>query len=100
VEVVNPSGKKNALDTATAAFDGTYEPGIYTVKASGEDLYKFAVNVDPSESNLGKIKISAGPPEAEETGGLVKVYRDIWRYFLWGAVMLFISEAVARSVFS
>ena len=100
VEVINPSGKKNALETATAAFDGTYEPGIYTVKASGKDLYKFAVNVDPSESNLEKIKISAGPPEAEETGGLVKVYRDIWRYFLWGAVMLFISEAVARSVFS
>jgi hypothetical protein len=58
------------------------------------------VNVDPSESNLEKIKISAGPSEAEGTPGLVKIYRDIWRYFLWGAVVLFISEAIARSVFS
>ena len=100
VEVITPSGKKSAPGTAVSSFDMTYEPGIYTVKESGKDLYKFAVNVDPSESNLEKIKISAGPAEAEGTPGLVKIYRDIWRYFLWGAVMLFISEAVARSVFS
>lgn len=100
VEVTDPSGKKNALDTGVAAFDGTNEPGIYTVRASGKDLYRFAVNVDPSESSLEKIEISAGGREAEGAPGLVKIYRDIWRYFLWGAVMLFISEAVARSVFS
>lgn len=98
VEVIRPSGKKNEIDDAV--FGMTYEPGIYTVEESGKDLYRFAVNVDPAESNLAKLKISAGPPEAEKTQGLVKIYRDIWRYFLWGVVILFISEAVARSAFS
>ncbi|HVY55332.1 MAG TPA: BatA domain-containing protein [Thermodesulfobacteriota bacterium] len=99
-EVITPSGRKAGPDASASVFEGTYEPGIYTVKAADKDLYKFAVNVDPSESNLEKIKISAAPAEAEGKPGLVKIYRDIWRYFLWGAVILFISEAVTRSVFS
>lgn len=100
VEVKTPSGRKNGIDAGAAAFGGTYEPGIYTVKAAGKDLYRFAVNVDPAESSLEKIEAAANVSETEGATGMVKIYRDIWRYFLWGAVMLFISEAVARSVFS
>ncbi|MEW6144185.1 MAG: BatA and WFA domain-containing protein [Thermodesulfobacteriota bacterium] len=99
-EVVSPSGKRYAIDTARAVFESAYEPGIYAVRESGKDSYKFAVNVDPRESNLAKLEIAPEKPAVEDTPGLVKVYRDIWRYFLWGAVMLFISEAVARALFS
>jgi hypothetical protein len=99
-EVISPSGKRYVLDTASSVFESAYEPGIYTVRESGEDSYKFAVNVDPRESNLEKLEIAPEKPVKEDTPGFVKVYRDIWRYFLWGAVMLFISEAVARAVFS
>ena len=100
VEVITPSGEKNGIDAGVADFGGTYEPGIYTVKAAGKDLYRFSVNVDPAESSLMKIEAASNVREAEGSPGMVKIYRDIWRYFLWGAVMLFISEAVARSVFS
>jgi len=100
IEVINPSGKRHVIETSPALFDKTYEPGIYTVRESGKDSYKFAVNVDPRESNLEKLDIAPEKPGAVNASGLVKVYRDIWRYFLWGAVMLFISEAVARAVFS
>ncbi len=99
-EVISPSGKRYALDTGAALFENASEPGIYTVSESGKDYYKFSVNVDPRESNLAKLEAAPGAPEAPAGKGLVKVYRDIWRYFLWGAVMLFISEAAARAVFS
>jgi Aerotolerance regulator N-terminal/von Willebrand factor type A domain len=99
VEVIDPSGNKFSLQKS-AVFDKTYLPGIYTVRESGKESYKFAVNVDPRESNLKKIEIARQEPEAEGGAGLVKVFREIWRYFLWGAVLLFISEAVVRAVFS
>ncbi len=99
-EVISPSGKRYALDTGAALFENASEPGIYTVRESGKDFYKFSVNVDPRESNLEKLEAASGAPEAPAGKGLVKVYRDIWRYFLWGVVMLFISEAAARAVFS
>jgi hypothetical protein len=99
-EVISPSGKRYVVDTGAALFENASEPGIYTVRESGKDLYKFSVNVDPRESNLMKLETAPEAPDAEITPGLVKVYRDIWRYFLWGAVMLFISEAAARAVFS
>ncbi len=99
-EVISPSGKRYVVDTGAALFENASEPGIYTVRESGKDLYKFSVNVDPRESNLMKLETAPEAPGAEITPGLVKVYRDIWRYFLWGAVMLFISEAAARAVFS
>ncbi len=100
VEVISPSGKRYVIDTGSAIFEKAYEHGIYTVRESGKDLYKFSVNVDPRESNLVKLETAPEGPDAEITPGLVKIYRDIWRYFLWGAVMLFISEAAARAVFS
>ena len=99
VEVIDPSGKKFSLQKS-AVFNKTYLPGIYTVRESGRESYKFAVNVDPRESNLKKIEMAHQEPEAEGGTGLVKVFREIWRYFIWGAVLLFISEAVARAVFS
>lgn len=100
VEVTDPSGKRFIPEKSAAVFDETYVPGIYTVMESGKESYKFAVNVDPRESNLEKIDIKAENPEAETGAGLVKIFREIWRYFLWGAVLLFISEAVARAAFS
>ncbi|MGH7891496.1 MAG: BatA domain-containing protein, partial [Thermodesulfobacteriota bacterium] len=82
VEVISPSGKRYVIDTGSALFENASEPGIYTVRESGKDLYKFSVNVDPRESNLVKLETAPEGPDAEITPGLVKVYRDIWRYFL------------------
>ncbi|MFI5323936.1 MAG: BatA domain-containing protein [Thermodesulfobacteriota bacterium] len=99
IEVIDPSGKKFSPQKSPV-FDKTYVPGIYTVMESGKESYKFAVNVDPRESNLEKIVMTQERPKAERGAGLVKVFRQIWRYFLWGAVLLFISEAVTRAAFS
>ncbi len=100
VEVISPSGKKYVRGMTAPVFEETGEPGIYTVRESGKDSYKFAVNVNPSESDLRKIEIPQDEPAAAGDQGLVKIYREIWRYFLWGAVLLFISEAAARAAFS
>jgi hypothetical protein len=99
LEVIDPAGKKFPTQKS-ASFDKTYVPGIYTVMDSGKESYKFTVNVDPKESNLEKLAASGEKPEARSGMSLVKVFRQIWRYFLFGAVLLFISEAVVRAAFS
>lgn len=100
VEVSGPGGEKTPVSGANPVFAGTDAPGIYTVTQSGKSLYSFSVNVDPAESDLSRITIESGG--AGETGqpGFVKVFSELWRYFLWGAIALFISEAAARALFS
>ena len=98
--VIDPSGQEFKLSFGAPEFDNTQLPGIYSVEEKGENAYKFAVNIDPKESNLEKISIPTIESNTAQKGGLVKVFKEIWRYFLWGVVALFVSEAAFRAIFS
>jgi hypothetical protein len=100
VEVSGPGGEKTPVSGANPAFAGTDAPGIYTVAQGGKPLYSFSVNVDPAESDLSRITIESSAPGETGQPGFVKVFSELWRYFLWGAIALFISEAAARALFS
>lgn len=100
VEVSGPGGEKTPLSGADPVFAGTDAPGIYTVTQGGKSLYSFSVNVDPAESDLSRITIESAAPGETGRPGFVKVFNELWRYFLWGAIALFISEAAARALFS
>lgn len=99
VEVSDPNGEIFTIDLGNPVLEDTGVPGIYTVNVNGTELYKLAVNVDPRESNLEKISIESTDGEKTE-GNMVKVFKEIWRYFLWGALVLFLTESVARAAFS
>lgn len=98
--VIDPDGQKFQLDSGSSEFNQTNLPGIYNVKSDGEFMYEFAVNIDPKESNLEKIPTPSLQKEPETKGDLVKVFKEIWRYFLWGALALFVSEAACRGIFA
>lgn len=101
IEVSGPGGEKTPVSGANPVFAGTDTTGIYTVTQGGKSLYSFSVNVDPAESDLSRITIeSAAPGETGQQPGFVKVFSELWRYFLWGAIALFISEAAVRALFS
>ncbi|MCK5391333.1 MAG: BatA domain-containing protein [Deltaproteobacteria bacterium] len=98
--VIDPSGHQFKLKVEAPEFGKTRLPGIYIVEEDGENAYEFVVNIDPRESDLKKTSIPSIESSSEQTQGLVKVFKDIWRYFLWGVVALFVSEATFRAIFS
>lgn len=98
--VTNPVGKKHNVDNDLYEFKQTNLPGIYAVEVDGEVKYRFAVNINPEESNLKKISPRSIKSGADEEGGLAKVFKEIWRYFLWGVIALFVSESAFRAIFS
>ena len=98
--VINPVGKKYKLDTDSNEFNRTVIPGIYSVEAEGEVKYRFAVNINPEESNLEKIPPTSIKSEPDQEGIFAKVFHEIWRYFLWGVIALFVSESAFRAIFS
>jgi hypothetical protein len=100
VEVSAPDGVKAKLSGAEPVFTGANIPGIYTVTRDAKPLYSFSVNVDPAESDLSRITIESQTPGDDGRPGFVKVFSELWRYFLWGAIALFITEAAARALFS
>jgi len=101
--VVSPDGVPHAVYKSEPRFSGTDAPGIYEVKdggdggGGGETLYRFAVNVDPRESDLTRaaIRVGRGGESGEEEGGggSVKVFREVWGYFIWAAFCAFIAES-------
>ena len=100
IEVKDPSGENFKIAPEEPVFRDTGRIGIYKVLIDGEKAYEFSVNLDPLESNLekiNKIQIESAP---ESELGLVKVFKELWRFFLWGVIALFISESVARALFS
>ena len=97
--VVDPSGDKHSFEAGKDSFNGTRLPGIYTVEIAGELSFRFAVNIDPRESNLEELPKISKEAEEDQNGGLVKVFKEIWRYFLWGVIALFVSESLVRSIF-
>jgi len=100
IDVIDPLGGKFAIEPDNPVFRATLVSGIYTVDIDGSKAYEFSVNLDPLESNLEKFTAAQAEPEPEQELGLVKVFRELWRYFLWGVIALFISESVARALFS
>ncbi|HML94681.1 MAG TPA: BatA domain-containing protein [Thermodesulfobacteriota bacterium] len=99
-EVSAPGGVKTPLSGAEPVFSATDTPGIYTVTQGGKPHYSFSVNIDPAESDLSRITIESPAPAEAGRPGFVKVFSELWRYFLWGAIALFISEAAVRALFS
>lgn len=95
--VTDPEDKESVVDPASGEFRSTYFPGVYTVSRDRVPLYEFSVNVDPRESNTEKLDFGAGKEESAGNGRLVKVFREIWPYFLWGAILLFVSESAVRA---
>jgi hypothetical protein len=97
--VRNPRGEVFKVSRENPRFDKTLIPGIYGVEESGKTKYNFAVNVDPRESNLERVSLKAVSSPGIQSGA-VKVFKEIWNYFLWGAIVLFISESVFRALSS
>ncbi len=98
--VRDPTGNEYQLDSGAIEFLQTYIPGIYTVTTGGQFAYNFAVNINPDESDLRKISISSAIKNERPEKGSVMVYKEIWRYFLWGVIALFVSEAAFRGILS
>ncbi|TFG76334.1 MAG: VWA domain-containing protein [Thermodesulfobacteriales bacterium] len=98
--IVDPRGKELKVNIESGEFQNTWLPGIYRVETDSKLNYSFAVNVDPRESKLEKISIPSIESSPEQTRDLVKVFKEIWRYFLWGVIALFVSEAAFRGIFS
>jgi len=98
--VRDPAGHEYQLNSGTIEFLQTYIPGIYTVTTGGQFAYNFAVNINPDESDLRKISISSAKKNERPEKGSVMVFKEIWRYFLWGVIALFVSEAAFRGILS
>jgi hypothetical protein len=97
VTVIDPLGKKYNINRENTKFLNTYVPGIYKVENERNTLYSFAVNIDPVESNLEKISTNSySSPNYSESRG-AKVYKEIWLYFLWAALALFVTESLFRT---
>ncbi len=100
VKIRTPSGEEIKVFRANPNFSHTLIPGIYTVKEGDKELYNFSVNIDPRESNIERISLESISPRSDSERGLVKLFKEIWIYFLWGAVALFISESIIRFLYS
>ncbi|MEZ4547125.1 MAG: hypothetical protein R3B51_05110 [Thermodesulfobacteriota bacterium] len=58
------------------------------------------MNVDPAESDLSRITIESQAP-GDGRPGFVKVFSELWRYFLWGAIAALHNRGGhARALFS
>jgi len=97
VTVINPLGEKYNINRGNTKFSNTFVPGIYKVENEGNILYSFAVNVDPVESNLEKISTKSYSSPNDSESRRVKVFKEIWLYFLWAALALFITESLFRT---
>jgi hypothetical protein len=96
VTVIDPLGKKYDINRENTKFLNTFIPGIYKVENEGDILYSFAVNIDPVESNLEKISTKSYPSPNDSESRRVKVFKEVWLYFLWAALALFITESLFR----
>ena len=97
--VVDPLGEKHKITGNSDEFKQTMIPGIYKVESGGKFSYQFAVNIDPRESNLKKLPKPLKENVLVQQTSIVKVFKEIWRYFLWGVIALFVSESLCRARF-
>jgi Aerotolerance regulator N-terminal/von Willebrand factor type A domain len=97
VTVLDPLRKKYKINRENTKFLNTFVPGIYRVESEGKILYSFAVNIDPVESNLEKISTNSYSPPDHSESRRTKVFKEIWLYFLWAALALFVTESLFRT---
>jgi hypothetical protein len=100
VKIRTPSGEEIKVFRANPNFSHTLIPGIYAVKEDDKALYNFSVNIDPRESNIERVSLESISSRSGIERGFVKVFKEIWIYFLWGTVALFISESIIRFLYS
>ncbi len=100
IGIENPKGEETKIYRESPRFTKTLIPGIYTVKSGKGIDYRFCVNVDTRESNLEKISLKTASSQSSGQNGLAKVFKEIWSYFLWGIIALFISESVLRALYT
>lgn len=100
VMVITPGGEKFRVAGEKPRFGNTLVPGIYGVEAGGELVYSFAINTDPRESDLRKVSLEIVSNDPGVKNRLVKVFEEIWTYFLWGVIAIFVSESIFRILFS
>ncbi len=94
--IKTPSGETFKVTEKNPKFDKTDIPGIYIVEGSENILFQFSVNTDPNESDLEKISFETVPAGNDQETRLIKVFKEIWIYFLWGVIALFITESLIR----
>ncbi len=100
-KVVNPEGKEFEITEADPVFQETLIPGIYKIVLPTNIEYMFSVNLNTKESDLRKIplnKILSKEEGSKEEDGLVRVFKGVWGYFLWGALGLLVLEVILRTV--
>lgn len=124
IELFDPEMRKKALqpsfhtDKLILRIDDTYLPGIYNIRAltsssiRGDVVDRFAVNIDPKDSDPEKIEISEvkkkleglsffyiNPGDDIEESILQSRYgKELWKTFLWIAFGLLALEMfLARS---
>jgi hypothetical protein len=124
MELFTPGMKKIALqpsfqtDKLILKIDGTYLPGIYDVRLStspsarGQAVDRFAVNIDPKDSDPERIEISEvekrlegfplfyiRPQDDMEQSILQSRYgKELWKTLLWmAAALLAVEMFLARS---
>lgn len=100
IKIENPRGEEIKTYRESPRFTRTLIPGIYTVKMGKGEGYRFCVNVDTRESNLEKVSLKTAPTQSSMQNGLVKVFKEIWSYFLFGVITLFISESILRVLYA
>ena len=77
-------------------FTGTNKVGLYRVRADGQDVADFAVNLfDPRESDVtvaADRKLKIGHDEISTGTGWEETRRDAWKFVLLGALAILLFE--------
>lgn len=94
--VINPSGERLEVNEANPIFANTHIPGLYEIEHSDNLKYYFSVNIDPEESNLEKLKLENIGFKKDTNSLRLKSLKEIWRYFAWALLVLFITESILR----
>lgn len=112
VRCIEPTGEERAIELKSSGgsffveYEHTESPGIYRLVTEHEDLKNFAVNADPSESDMTRIEmdrieealqgVSVHNVDQEES---VEEYvlrtrygRELWKQFLLVAFLLMCAE--------
>lgn len=94
--VINPLGERLKVNEANPIFANTHIPGLYEIEQSDNLKYYFSVNIDPEESNLEKLKLENIGFKKDTNSLRLKSLKEIWRYFAWALLVLFITESILR----
>lgn len=92
--ITTPDGRKERVPVKDGfiRYPDTYKAGVYTIQYSGSNVHfekRFAVNVDPAESDIGNVYISSGNTDSPATGDIHNKQSNITNLFpLWKILTL------------